>query len=309
MIAEADALQQLAAGLGDSFDKAVVCLAKVTGRVIVSGIGKSGHIARKIAATMASTGTPAQFVHPTEGSHGDLGMITAKDAVVMLSNSGNTAELSDTLVYCRRYDIPLIAITQNPQSTLGECADHLLLLPAVEEACSLGMAPTTSTTLQVALGDALAIALLEHRGFTSDDFQRFHPGGALGQQLLRVSDLLITGSNMPLVNEDEMLSQALLVMSDSGKGYVGITDKNARLVGIITDGDLRRAILKHDLLKGCKAKDIMTAKPHTIKKDALAADALGQLNRLSITGLFVVDTEQHPIGFIHVHDLLKAGLR
>lgn len=306
---EAEAIVQLAERLDASFDEAVQVLAAAQGRVVVTGMGKSGHVARKIAASLASTGTPAQFVHPAESSHGDLGMIKCGDVLLALSNSGNTVELNDLLSHCARYAIPLVGISKNANSTLAEFAKPLLLLPPVEEACSLGLMPTTSTTMQMALGDALAVALLEHRGFTANDFQRFHPGGTLGQQLLRVSDIAMKGDQMPLVRSGVSFDEALLVMSEVGRGCVGVLGEARQLIGVMTDGDLRRARLRAGSLQALQVDDIMTRNPHTIKPDALAAEALGQFNRLRITGLFMVDEAERPVGFVDIHDCLRAGLR
>src|SRR5580658_6647115 len=233
-------LEALAGGLDDGFARAVDLLAAATGRVIVTGMGKSGHIARKIAATFASTGTPAQFVHPAEASHGDLGMIGAGDVVLALSNSGNSAELTDIVAYSRRFEIPLIAITGDARSTLAEAADVVLLLPAAAEACSMGLTPTTSTTMMLALGDALAVALLERKGFSTEDFQLFHPGGSIGRKLLRVGDIMHTGPAIPLADLRMPMSEAILLMTAKSFGCVGVCDVTGKLIGVITDGDLRR---------------------------------------------------------------------
>jgi arabinose-5-phosphate isomerase len=302
---ESEALRMLAGALDGNFSRAVSLLRDVTGRVVVSGMGKSGHIARKIAATLASTGTPAHYVHPGEASHGDLGMITAADAVLAMSNSGETPELSDLLAYCKRFAIPLIAITARHGSTLCEAADVCLLLPPVAEACPMGLAPTTSTTATLALGDALAVALLERRGFTAEDFQVLHPGGKLGRGLLRVSDLMHSGTELPLVGEDTKMSDALLTMTNKRFGCVGVLDAKGRLRGIITDGDLRRKMA--DDLLAQRVTAVMTASPKTIRPQALAAEALGLMNANNITSLFVVEDEQ-PRGILHVHDCLRAGV-
>ncbi len=286
-------------------------LAAIEGRVVVSGMGKSGHIARKIAATLASTGTPALFVHPAEASHGDLGMIVAGDAVLLLSNSGETPELADLIAHCRRFALPLIAITTEPASTLAKQADTVLLLPKMPEACPMGLAPTTSTTMQLALGDALAVALLRRRGFTAADFRQFHPGGKLGARLKRVAELMHTGEAVPLVSPETRMDDALLVMTEKRFGCVGVIDGAGRLIGIITDGDLRRA-MGADLLTR-RAGEIMTAQPRTIAPSALAAEALHQMSGRAppITTLFVVDPEAgdgRPLGILHIHDLLRAGV-
>jgi len=302
---ESEALQTMAGALDARFSQAVSLLHGAAGRVVVSGMGKSGHIARKIAATLASTGTPSHYVHPGEASHGDLGMITAADAVLALSNSGETPELADLLVYCKRFAIPLIAITGRPGSTLCEAADVCLLLPPVAEACPMGLAPTTSTTATLALGDALAVALLERRGFTAEDFQVLHPGGKLGRGLLRVVDLMHEGAELPLINDDILMGEALLTMTHKRFGCVGVLDTAGRLRGIITDGDLRRQMSDDLLTQPVTA--VMTANPKSIRPQALAAEALGMMNANNITSLFVVEDER-PRGILHVHDCLRAGI-
>ncbi|HUB44756.1 MAG TPA: KpsF/GutQ family sugar-phosphate isomerase [Acetobacteraceae bacterium] len=305
---EAAALRSLAAGLDESFDRAVDLLDGITGRVVVSGMGKSGHVARKIAATMASTGTPALFVHPAEASHGDLGMIVAGDAVLALSNSGETAELADLVAHTRRFALPLVAITARAGSALATAADVALLLPAAPEACPMGLAPTTSTTMQMALGDALAVALFTRRGFTAADFGRFHPGGKLGARLRRVHELMHTGDAMPLGAPDMPMDRALLLMTEKRFGCLGVQDPDGRLVGIVTDGDLRRA-MGPDLLSR-RLDQIMTVSPRTIGPEAVAAEALHVMNARGrpITVLFVVDSANRPVGILHIHDLLRAGL-
>ena len=305
---EAEALGAISAGLDERFALAVGTLAAVTGRVIVTGMGKSGHIARKIASTMASTGSPAQYVHPGEASHGDLGMIDArKDAVLALSNSGETAELGDLLDYCARFDVPLVAITGRAGSTLGQVARVTLALPSVPEACPLGLAPTTSTTAMLALGDALAVALLERRGFTAEDFQVLHPGGRLGNRLLRVGDLMHGGAELPLTGPDTRMAEAILIMTTRRFGCVGIVDGDGRLAGIVTDGDLRRNMAPDMLERRTGA--VMTARPQTIRSTALASEALGLMNARQITSLFVVrEGTTEPVGIVHIHDLLRAGV-
>ncbi len=303
--AEARALAALADRIGPAFAEAVARLERVAGRVIVTGMGKSGHIARKIAATLASTGTPALYVHPGEASHGDLGMITTADAVVALSNSGETAELRDLMLYTRRFRIPLIAIVGRARSTLAENADLTLLLPEVAEACPLGLAPTTSTTLMLALGDALAVTLLERRGFSPRQFAEFHPGGRLGAQLLRVEQLMRRGEELPLVGLETPMREAVLEMTRKCLGCVGIRDEEGRLVGIITDGDLRRHM--DEALLARRAREVMTPRPRTIDPRALAVEALALMNRCAITVLFVVE-DGMPVGAIHVHDCLRAGI-
>jgi arabinose-5-phosphate isomerase len=306
ILAELDGLRRLAETLDRGFGEALDICAAASGRVIATGIGKSGHVARKIAATFASTGTPALFVHPAEASHGDLGMIGRGDAVIALSNSGNSAELGDIVAYTRRFEIPLVAITRDARSTLAEAADVVLLLPAAAEACSMGLTPTTSTTMMLALGDALAVALLERKGFSSEDFHRFHPGGAIGRRLLRVGDIMHTGDAVPLVAPHTAMSEAILVMSAKSFGCVGVRDDDGRLVGIITDGDLRRHM--GDDLIARRAREIMHPEPKTIAAAGLAAEALGMMNRFAITSLFVVDETGRPAGFLHMHDCLRAGV-
>jgi arabinose-5-phosphate isomerase len=302
---ERQGLEALAASLDGSFAAAIDVFAAVQGRVVVTGMGKSGHVARKIAATLASTGTPAQFVHPAEASHGDLGMIAASDAVLALSNSGDTAELGDIVAYAARFRIPLVAMTRRAPSVLAEAADVALVLPATEEACPLGLAPTTSTTMMLALGDAIAVALLERKGFSSEDFKVFHPGGRLGRRLLRVADIMHGGSAVPLVPRGAPMSEAVLVMTAKSFGCVGVTEAG-RLAGIVTDGDLRRH-MESDLLARA-VEEVMTASPKTIGPGALAAEALGIMNERAITSLMVVDEERRPLGILHIHDCLRAGI-
>ena len=305
---EAAGLQALAAALDERFSRAVDRLSAATGRVVVSGMGKSGHVARKIAATLASTGTPALFVHPAEASHGDLGMIVAGDAVLALSNSGETAELADLVAHSRRFALPLVAITGRADSALARAADVALVLPRAEEACPMGLAPTTSTTMQLALGDALAVALLTRRGFTADDFQTFHPGGRLGARLKRVSELMHGGDAVPLASPDMPMDRALLLMTEKRFGCLGVVGTDGRLTGIVTDGDLRRA-MGPDLLRR-RVQDVMTSMPRTIGPDALAVEALRAMNAHArpVTTLFVVNAIGVPVGILHVHDLLRAGL-
>lgn len=305
---EAAGLRALAAGLDDSFTRAVDLLAGASGRVVVSGMGKSGHVARKIAATLASTGTPALFVHPAEASHGDLGMIVAGDVVLALSNSGETAELADLVAHTRRFGLTLIGITARAGSALADAADVTLLLPAAAEACPMGLAPTTSTTMQMALGDALAVALLTRRGFTATDFRQFHPGGRLGARLRRVRELMHDGDAVPLAAPELPMDRALVLMTEKRFGCLGVTGPDGRLLGIITDGDLRRA-MGPDLLSR-RAVEVMTTAPRTIGPEALAAEALHLMNAPDrpITSLFVVDAAGRAIGILHVHDLLRAGI-
>lgn len=305
---EADALVQLKDGLNGDFIKALDLISDAKGRVVVSGMGKSGHIGKKIAATLASTGTPSHFVHPGEASHGDLGMITPDDVVMCLSNSGGTKELSDIIAYTRRFNIPLIAIVGKADSTLARQSDVALILPDAPEACSIGLAPTTSTTLTLALGDALAVALLERQGFSADQFHVFHPGGKLGSSLLRVRDLMHDGETMPLISENANMEDALLEMSTKGFGCVGIEGNNGALVGIITDGDIRRHMGADLLTK--RAADVMTSNPQTIAPASLAAEALAQMNNTGFNGitcLFVAE-DGKPVGVLSVHDCLRAGV-
>ena len=303
---EAEALTALGAGLGDAFVEAVGLLEAASGRVCVTGMGKSGHIGRKIAATLASTGRPAMYVHPGEASHGDLGMITRDDAVVALSNSGETPELGDIIAFTRRFDIPLIGITARHGSTLATAADVALVLPPNPEACPMGLAPTTSTTMMLALGDALAVTLLERKGFTAADFQVFHPGGKLGQRLLKVADLMHGADDLPLVAPETAMSEVMLVMTAKRLGCAGVVGPDHQLAGIITDGDLRRH-MRPDLLS-LDARQIMTAGPKTATPSMLAAEALGIMNTKAITSLFVIDDDKRPVGVLHIHDCLRAGV-
>jgi arabinose-5-phosphate isomerase len=304
---EAEALTQLAGQLDDSFGQAVDLILNAKGRVIISGMGKSGHIARKIAATFASTGTPAHFVHPAEASHGDLGMMTRGDVVIVLSNSGETPELADLVAYTRRFGIPMIGIASKPESTLLTSADVALILPSLGEACGTGVVPTISTTMTLALGDALAVALMEHRKFTPENFRDFHPGGKLGARLSKVADLMHTGDAIPLVDADTPMSETLLAISQKGFGVVGVIDDAQKLIGIVTDGDLRRhmaGLLDHT------AREVMTAKPATMAPHALAEEAVALMNSKTITCLFAVDPNGagEVAGFLHIHDCLRAGI-
>ncbi len=304
---EAAAIEKLASSLDQRFVKALDLLTlSGGGRVIVTGMGKSGHIGRKIAATLASTGTPAQYVHPAEASHGDLGMVTTHDAILAMSNSGETDELTDLVAYSRRFAIPLIAMTSRADSALALAADLALVLPEAREACPMGITPTTSTTLMLALGDAIAVALLERNGFSSSDFQLFHPGGQIGRRLLKVADLMHGGESVPLVTMDAEMGQALLIMTAKSFGCVGVQDQAGRLVGIVTDGDLRRH-LDPGLLQR-SVVDVMTRHPRTTRPTALAVEALRIMNTHTITSLFVVDDLGLPVGIVHVHDCLRAGI-
>lgn len=301
---EGDALAVMREHLPDDFDAVVQSLLKVTGRVIVSGMGKSGHVAAKIAATMASTGTPAQYVHPGEASHGDLGMITRADALILISNSGETKELADIIAYAKRFGVPLVAITKKPDSTLGRQADYLLTLPNAPEACGIGMAPTTSTTCTMALGDALAVALMSMRGFERENFLAFHPGGTLGAQLLTVSAVMHKGDALPVVTPTTPMSDTLLEMTAKGFGVAAVT-RDARLIGVITDGDLRRNM---DHLMSRSAGEVATMEPLSISPTALLSEALGVMNARKISALFAVDDEGVLRGLVHIHDILRAGV-
>lgn len=308
--AAGDAMRQLVDSLGADFARAVELLLAAKGRVIVSGIGKSGHISRKIAATLASTGTPAHFVHPSEASHGDLGELTRHDAVLMLSWAGESTELGDLISYTRRFRIPLIGMGWNPDSTLLKASDVALVLPKIREACPHGLAPTTSTTMMLVLGDALAVALMERRDFSADEYRNLHPGGSLGRALIRVQDLMHGVEELPLAPEDGLLRDAIPVMEKHNFGCIGITDKKGALVGIVTDGDLRRCFDRN--LRDAGVGEVMTRSPKVVRADQLAAEALALMNEKSITQLFVLDAKgrsQKPIGILHIHDCLSAGLR
>ncbi len=290
--------------LSTALADAVKATLAAKGRMIVTGMGKSGHIGRKIAATLASTGQPAMFVHPGEASHGDLGMIEDRDVVLALSNSGETPELSDVLGYTRRFGIPLIGMTSNPDSTLAKASTMPLVLPKAPEACSETAAPTTSTTLMIALGDALAVALLQARGFTASDFKTYHPGGKLGAQLRRVGDLVPEGRIPPLVSEGDPVTEAVRVISEAGFGCVGVANAKGKLIGVITDGDLRRHI---DDLTGSAVEDIMTRDPKTVSVETVAGEALSYLSTTRITSLFIVEDDR-PTSLLHIHDCLKQGV-
>lgn len=279
-----------------------------SGRVIVTGMGKSGHVGRKIAATLASTGTPSHFVHPAEASHGDLGMVQPTDVVIALSWSGETAELAALVAHTRRFRVGLIGMTSNPDSALGREADIALVLPKVQEACPNGLAPTTSTTMQMALGDALAVALLEARGFSRQDFYVYHPGGKLGAQLKTVQSIMHRQEELPLVGLDATLSDVAEMISGKGFGCTIVTNSEGRLAGLVTDGDLRRALTAGGSVAD-RARDVMTANPRRIAPDALAVEALEMVSRLRITALIVADEDERPVGLVHVHDLLSAGVQ
>ncbi|NKX45341.1 KpsF/GutQ family sugar-phosphate isomerase [Roseicyclus persicicus] len=301
---EADALVTLSRALPADFLSVVSLILEAKGRVIFSGVGKSGHIARKIAATFSSTGTPSYFVHAGEASHGDLGTITEADICIALSNSGETPELSDLIAHTRRFSIPLVAITSRGDSTLSSAADYLLLLPPAPEACIIGMAPTTSTTLALALGDALAISLMERRGFLPEHFRTFHPGGKLGARLARVSQIMRGPEFLPLVAPDQPMTETILVMTEKGVGVAGLVE-DGRLTGIITDGDLRRHM---DGLMTMTAKDVATRNPLTADPTMLAAEAVAAMNARKVHMMFVVDEGKRPLGVLHIHDCLRAGV-
>lgn len=298
-------MAQMADELPADFEPAVECVMGIAGRVVVSGVGKSGHIGRKIAATLASTGTPSYFVHGAEASHGDLGMVTRHDACVLISNSGETTELRDITLYTRRFNIPLIAISSNPDSTLMKAADYKLALPKIPEVCSIGKAPTTSTTLTLALGDALSVAIMEARGFSAEEFHTYHPGGKLGTQLSRVSDLMHGSGELPIVRSDDSMSEVLLTMTSKGFGIALVVDADGTLIGTVTDGDLRRNM---DVLMGQTAGAIASPNPTSVPADMLAAQALALLNERKISVLPVTDAARKPIGILHIHDLLRAGV-
>jgi arabinose-5-phosphate isomerase len=294
----------LSGDLGKSFQDALALMSAASGRVVVTGMGKSGHIGTKIAATLASTGTPAFFVHPAEASHGDLGMVTADDVILALSWSGETSELNSTVFYSRRFRVPLIAMTSRAGSTLANAADVALVMPKTEEACPHGLAPTTSSIIQLALGDALAIALLEGRGFSAEDFRAFHPGGSLGASLMRVSEVMNSGDKVPLVKSGAPMQAAISEISDKNFGCVGVVDADGRLAGIITDGDIRRRL--GDDLMNRTVDEVMTRDPRVVQPETLLASALEHLNSASITALMVVEDDR-PVGLVHMHDLLRVG--
>ncbi|MFC5506496.1 MULTISPECIES: KpsF/GutQ family sugar-phosphate isomerase [Hyphomicrobiales] len=298
--------EALANGMGEAFAAAVAMIRAAGGRVIVSGMGKSGHVGRKIAATLASTGTPAHFVHPAEASHGDLGMVQPEDVVIALSWSGETAELAAIVGHTRRFRVGLIAITANADSALGREADVTLLLPKAQEACPNGLAPTTSTTMQMALGDALAVALLEARGFSRQDFFVYHPGGKLGAQLKTVASIMHRDAALPLCGLDTAIADVVALISEKGFGCAVVVDADGVLAGVVTDGDLRRKLLRAGPAQ--RARDVMTPNPRRIAPDALAGEALEMVNRLRITALIVADGGDRPVGLVHVHDLLSLGV-
>lgn len=308
---EAEALMNLEASINGEFERAVEMILGATGRVVVTGMGKSGLIGQKIASTMASTGTPAFFLHPAEGIHGDLGMIMRGDVVIAISNSGETDEVVRILPIVKRLGASLIAMAGNPASTLAKSGDVFLDISVKEEACPLGLAPTASTTVTLAMGDALAVALLVQRGFKADDFAMFHPGGTLGRRLLlKVEDIMHTDQALPLVGSDTPMSEALFTITSKGLGITGVTSESGELIGVITDGDLRRALGRGLDIIHLPASALMQGKPKRITRDQLAARALQQMEQFSITSLFVFEdaTSAAPVGIVHLHDLLKAGI-
>jgi arabinose-5-phosphate isomerase len=298
-------MESMSGPLGAAFTAAIKAIHAAKGRIVVTGIGKSGHIGRKIASTLASTGTPAMFVHPSEASHGDLGMVTPDDLVLALSWSGESSELAAILSHTRRFRVPLVALTSVIESTLGRAADIVLAMPTVTEACPHGLAPTTSTLLQLAMGDAIAIALLESRGFTAQDFRIFHPGGKLGASLKLVREVMRVDDQLPLVPLGTTISAAIDVITQKGQGCVAVVDRAGRLAGIVTDGDIRRHL--GDGLLGQSVDTIMTRRPKTTRPDALLASAIEMLNSASLLALIVVEDDR-PVGLVHIHDLLKAGV-
>lgn len=302
---EIDTITKLRDSLDNNLTQALNLMQQAKGRIILTGMGKSGHIGKKIAASLASTGTPSFFVHPAEASHGDLGMITEDDVVIAISNSGESKELVDILNYCKRFGIKLIAITKNPESSLGKAGDVVLQLPNNGEACPLGLAPTNSTTATLVLGDILTAGLIERKGFTKSDFNQRHPGGKLGSILQRVSDLMHTDLEMPILEENSNMQQVLLEMTSKRLGCVGFVNKDGIFTGMLTDGDLRRCLNSEILTK--KAIDLMTKNPKTISKDTMAAEAMKIMHDKKITNIFVIE-DKKPIGVIHIHDLLNNGV-
>lgn len=302
---EIEAINELKKLLNGNLTQTLDLIQNSKGRVILTGMGKSGHIAKKIAASLASTGTPSFFIHPAEASHGDLGMITNDDVIIAISNSGESRELIDVLNYSKRFGIKLIAITKNAQSSLGKAGDIVLLLPSSKEACPLGLAPTSSTTATLVLGDIITVALIERNKFSKAQFNQRHPGGKLGSILQRVQDLMHTGSEMPILDENSTLNQLIIEMTSKRLGCVGLINKNGELTGIFTDGDLRRCI-NHDI-KETKAAEIMTKNPITTTKETFASEIIKIMNQKQITNMFVIENNK-PVGTIHIHDLLKNGI-
>ncbi len=302
---EIEAINELKNSLDDNLTKALDMIENAKGRIILSGMGKSGHIAKKIAASLASTGTPSFFIHPAEASHGDLGMVTTDDVIIAISNSGESRELIDILNYSKRFGIKLIAITKNPESSLAKAGDIVLKLPNAKEACPLGLAPTSSTTATLVLGDVITTGMIERKGFSKTQFNERHPGGKLGSILQKVKDLMHTGNEMPILDENSGINEIILEMTSKRLGCVGFVNKNNELVGMFTDGDLRRCINQD--LKNIKASSIMTKNPITIQKDIFATEAIKLLNEKKITNIFITE-DKKPIGVLHIHDLLQKGI-
>ncbi|WP_174235750.1 KpsF/GutQ family sugar-phosphate isomerase [Pseudohoeflea suaedae] len=305
---EAEGLAALATSLDGAFAEAVHAFLNVEGRVVISGLGKSGHVGKKIAATLASTGTPASFVHSAEAAHGDMGMISSRDALMLLSNSGETAELMPVIEHAHRIGIPVIGISSGSDSTLIKAASIPLVLPAAQEACPIRMAPTTSTTMMLALGDALAMATMRLRGFSREDFQKLHPGGSLGLKLMKVRQFMHSRDRLPLIPADMPMAEAVMVMTSKSFGLAGVIDADGQLIGVVSDGDLRRHL--HEL-NSALAGEVMNSHPRMIQADMLAEDALRFLNEQKITALFVVEDEtadRTPVGIVHVHDFIRLGL-
>lgn len=301
---QAAAIQQLENSIDQNFEKAVKAILNCKGRIIICGMGKSGHIGKKIAATMASTGTPAMFVHPAEASHGDLGMIEKRDVVIAISRSGESPELADIIAYCRRFEITLIGMTAKAGSTLGSSSNILLKLPDIPEACPMGLAPTNSTTMTLVLGDALAIACLTERDFAAENFRIFHPGGKLGQKLTKIKDIMHTGEELPVVSSDSDIKTAIFEMTRCRFGCVGVTDNNGKLVGIFTDGDLRRNF--DQLNFNSSVKEVMSSNPSSINPTDMVADVANLFNDKRITSVFACENGK-PVGIIHIHDFLERG--
>ena len=306
---EAKSILRLKENIGEEFDRAIDILYNCKGRVIVTGMGKSGLIGKKIAATMSSTGTPAYFLHPAESTHGDSGVITRNDVIIAISNSGETQELMNLLPLIKRFGCPMIGMTGNINSTLGKTSEVVLDISVEKEADTLGKAPTASTTATLAMGDALAVCLMEKKGFTKEDFLMFHPSGKLGKGLTyKVKDLMITGEKMPLVSEHESFQDVIKTISDYKLGMAMILDTNKQLAGVLTDGDIRRTVIKYPNTSNLSVKEVMTKNPKRITQDSYAASAINLMEKYSITALAVVDEQNYPIGVIHVHDLLRAGV-
>ena len=306
---EAKSITDLKNRLGKEIEEAVEILYNCKGRVIVTGMGKSGHIGRKIAATLSSTGTPSYFLHPAESTHGDSGILTREDVVIAISNSGETIELMNLLPLIKRFSVPLISMTGKADSTLAKTGDVVLSIAVEKEACPLGKAPTASTTVTLALGDALAICLLKKRGFSEEDFLMFHPSGALGKKkLIKVSDLMISGERLPIINQEKSFLEVVRYISEKRLGCAILTDENKVMQGVLTDGDIRRILLAHHNVENLVAKDVMSKNPKTVNADSIATKALAIMEKYSITSLAVVDENNCPVGLIHIHDLLKEGV-